>query len=249
MSAMLPALASDGEHERLVSAEEGSEATPSLGAFLAGNLGARAAWVQAGGVGLVASIWCLVLYFTGGRVPAPLYHPLLVSTGLLFLLQGILVLQPTDTPPTKKMGLYAHQVFVLGLGLPLLTAGVWVMWHAHGKPGAKHFISLHGILGALLFVLLWVQALFGMSTVWANGKAYGSTARAKGLWKYHRMSGYTIGTLLVVEIMLALWDTVWGRKVTPTPLAVVLSVVAFAIAFGVARRVQVSKFGFSVQRS
>lgn len=63
-----------------------------------------------------------------------------------------------------------------------------------------------------------------------------------------RMSGYAVGALLVVEIMLALWNTIWGRKVTSTPLAIVLSIVAFAIAFGVARRVQVSKL-FPAQRT
>lgn len=59
-----------------------------------------------------------------------------------------------------------------------------------------------------------------------------------------RISGYTIAALLAAEILLALWDTKWGQKVTSAPMAVLLSLVVFGITLGIARRVQISKLGF-----
>lgn len=154
-------------------------------ALVAGN-GPRAGRVQACALAFVVSIWAMVLYATGGKVPFALYHPLLVSLGLYLLLQGILVLQSTQTPQEKDAGLALHQLFVLGAGLPLLTFGVWIMWHSHSKPGAKHFISWHGVLGVALLTLLWAQALLGASTVWAQEPVFGSVGKAKSVWKYHR---------------------------------------------------------------
>lgn len=154
-------------------------------ALVAGN-GPRAGRVQACALAFVVSIWAMVLYATGGKVPFALYHPLLVSLGLYLLLQGILVLQSTQTPQEKDAGLALHQLFVLGAGLPLLTFGVWIMWHSHSKPGAKHFISWHGVLGVALLALLWAQALLGASTVWAQEPVFGSVGKAKSVWKYHR---------------------------------------------------------------
>lgn len=174
------------EQERFLQDHSQRTQAPTRIGLLAEHNGSGAVWIQGSAVFLLISIWSLVLYNTKGNVPFALYHPLLVSLGLFFLLQGVMVLQPTSTLPSKKVGLELHQLFILGLGLPLITSGVWVMWHAHARPGAKHFISLHGILGVLLLVLLWVQAIFGISTVWGNGQAYGSQHKAKSMWKYHR---------------------------------------------------------------
>lgn len=186
MTSTTPNRTSVAEQARLVDGESTDNQEPAWWTLVLANNGRRVAWIQAGTLAIVASIWCLVLYSTGGKVPFALYHPLFVSLGLLLLIQGVLVLQPTQSQPAKKVGLQAHQIFVLFLGLPLLTLGVWIMWHAHSQPGAKHFISLHGILGVVLLVLLWLQAVFGISTVWGDGQVYGSSAKAKSLWKYHR---------------------------------------------------------------
>ncbi|WFD42367.1 hypothetical protein MPSI1_001009 [Malassezia psittaci] len=242
------------ESERLMQQTTEADTEPSMRTLILANNGTRAAWLQAGALGLLLSIWFLVIYSSGGHVPFALYHPLFISVGLFFLLQGLLVLQPTSTPSAKRVGLVAHQLLIFVLGLPLISIGVWIMWHAHSKPGAKHFISLHGILGGVLFVLLWIQALFGLSTVYSGGQLYGSMSRAKGLWKYHRcveyvntfsISGYAIAVLLASEIMLALWNTTWGQKVTSTPAAMLLSFVVFGVGYKVARRVQVTKLGMT----
>lgn len=178
------------ESERLMQRTTESNTEPTIRSLILENNGTRAAWLQAGALGLLLSIWFLVIYSSGGHVPFALYHPLFITAGLFFLLQGLLVLQPTSTSNAKRVGLKAHQLFIFGLGLPLISIGVWIMWHVHSKPGAKHFISLHGILGGVLFIILWIQALFGLSTVYSGGQLYGSMNRAKGLWKYHRCVGY-----------------------------------------------------------
>lgn len=143
----------------------------------------------------VALIWSLVLNnLPGGLFSLPLfgYHPLLQSLGLVLLAQSILVLQPTSQskPNEKKSAFNVHQVVNLILVLPVFTAGASIMWYLHHP--SQHFISWHGILGTTVVAWMWAQAAIGAATVWGKGQLLGGEARAKSLWKWHRLSGYIL---------------------------------------------------------
>lgn len=142
---------------------------------------------QLSSLGLLALLWLLVL--TNVKLdPLPLFafHPLLVSMGLYMLFQGMAALQKTRGQDEKARGLLRHQILLGVLGVPLITVGVYIMWHLHSKPGAKHFISWHGLLGALLLLALWLQGLFGLAVVYSPRMIFGSENRAKAMYKYHR---------------------------------------------------------------
>lgn len=137
-------------------------------------------------------IWSLVL----SKMPSPLplfgYHPMIQSLAFLALAQSILVLQPTtqSRPGEKKSAFKIHQWVNLLAVLPLFTAGASIMWYLH-HPGS-HFISWHGVLGTTVVVWAWIQAAIGAASVWGKGKAFGGPEKAKGVWKWHRLSGYVL---------------------------------------------------------
>lgn len=151
--------------------------------------------VQAFAILFVGLIWSLVFQkLPGNLFSLPLfgYHPLLQSLSLLLLAQSILVLQPTSQarPQEKKAAFNVHQIVNAALILPILTAGASIMFYLH-HPN-NHFISWHGILGTAVLAWMWVQAAIGAASVWGGGKLLGGEAKAKGVWKWHRLSGYVL---------------------------------------------------------
>jgi len=58
---------------------------------------------------------------------------------------GILTLQPSSQPQTKKDGLARHQVAMLLLGFPAIAVGTSAMIYIKYAHGAPHFTSWHGV--------------------------------------------------------------------------------------------------------
>ena len=160
---------------------------PTTGELLWHNNISSARLAQIGATFVVASV-CLVVFYgsENWQIPTFAWHPLLVTLGLFFLVQSILILQPTKAQAEKKIGLQWHQILILCASLPMMTMGAWIIWCLHSLPGQKHFISWHGLLGFCIIMLLWLQVLFGASTVYWKNVFYGTESRAKAMWKYHR---------------------------------------------------------------
>lgn len=198
-----------------------------------------------GAASVVASVCVAVFYVSENwQIPTFAWHPLLVTLGLFFLVQSILILQPTRAQAEKKLGLQWHQILILCAGLPMMTMGAWIIWHLHSLPGQKHFISWHGLLGFCIIMLLWLQVLFGASTLYWKNVFYGTESRAKAMWKYHRMSGYTLCALLLVELVLAFWEVQWMKKTGGLPLVAFTTAMVVVTSYGIANRVDLSKWGF-----
>lgn len=160
---------------------------PTTSELLWRNNMSGASMAQIGAASVVASVCAVVFYRSEGwHIPTFAWHPLLVTLGLFFLVQSILILQPTKAQFEKKIGLQWHQILILCTGLPMMTVGTWIIWYMHSLPGRKHFVSWHGILGFCIMILLWLQVLFGASTVYWKDAFYGTESRAKAMWKYHR---------------------------------------------------------------
>jgi len=96
-----------------------------------------------------------------------------------------------------------------------------VEWHKR-RSGIGHFESPHAILGLVIYVLLLLQAFVGFTQYFVP-RLYGGVENAKSLYKYHRVSGYLILILVLVNVALAsltyyagnilgikLWSTIVG---------------------------------------
>jgi hypothetical protein len=153
---------------------------------------------QVGGILLVALVWGAV--FTHPLLVFSL-HPLLNSLGVLFSIEAILVLQPTHTADQKRRGTCVHATFNGLAALSFFTALAVVIWHKQNSH-FPHFESLHAYLGIIIYSLLLIQAFVGFTQYFVQG-LYGSVDNAKALYKYHRVSGYIILLLYLVNIVLA----------------------------------------------
>ncbi|KAI5845682.1 eukaryotic cytochrome b561-domain-containing protein [Morchella snyderi] len=169
------------------------------GSGLARNLiTGTAPLAQVGGVMLIVTVWTAVLSHAWMVFSL---HPLLNSLGVFLSLQAILVLQPTRTADQKRRGTYVHATFNGLAALSFFTALAIVIWHKQHS-GIPHFESAHAYLGIVIYGLLFIQASVGFTQFFAPG-IYGGVDNAKSMYKYHRVSGYVILLMYLVNIILA----------------------------------------------
>nr|XP_019044517.1 hypothetical protein I302_06429 [Kwoniella bestiolae CBS 10118]OCF23447.1 hypothetical protein I302_06429 [Kwoniella bestiolae CBS 10118] len=139
-------------------------------------------------------------------------HPPMQTLAITAFLLGITPLQPpSPNSTTKQTRFKTHQSVMLGFALPLLAIGSSAMIYNKYIHGAKHFTTWHAKLG--LISVLWViaQASIGAASVWGGGKALGGEEKAKRVYKYHRLSGYLLVTLMLVTIHLAGIHSDWAN--------------------------------------
>jgi len=171
--------------------------------FVAGT----APLAQVGGLILVALVWAAVFTHTI-LIPFSL-HPLLNSLAILFALEAILILQPTHTADQKREGTYVHAGFVILAALCFYGALAAILVHKK-RAGMSHFESPHAILGVIIYSVLLLQAFIGFTQYFVPG-LYGGVDNAKAVYKYHRLSGYLLLTLFLVNVILASLTPYGGR--------------------------------------
>ncbi len=201
------------------------------------NLAGTAVIAQGGIILLFALIWASIFL----HPPLSLFsaHPLLNSSGVLLLTESILILQPTHTATQKRQGTIAH--FVLNnLALDAMVAALIIIEYNKFNHGAVHFDSIHGKLGLTTYTLLFIQALVG-STQYFLPKLYGGENRAKAIYKWHRLSGYVILTMMLATVCAAT-QTFTGMVTLDIKLWAVL-VGAVLILIGIVPRIKKQKFG------
>ncbi|OJA19682.1 hypothetical protein AZE42_06945 [Rhizopogon vesiculosus] len=125
---------------------------------------------------------------------------------------GILTLQPTAHAKTKAAGLQRHQRMMLAVGVPCIALGTVAIEIQKFSRGHRHFATWHGIFGLVSVIWLLGQVLLGGGSVWYGGAAFGGGMKAKMIWKYHRLSGYVLFSLLLITAHLGgAWST-WVRS-------------------------------------
>ncbi|KAL0947339.1 hypothetical protein HGRIS_013458 [Hohenbuehelia grisea] len=124
-------------------------------------------------------------------------HPPLQSASIALITYGILTLQPTSQPKTKAAGFQRHQLVIFFVALPCITVGTLAVMYNKYLNEAPHFMSWHGTLGIIVMVWILLQVALGGGSVWFKGVAFGGGAKAKAVWKYHRLSGYLLFPLLL----------------------------------------------------
>ena len=188
---------------------------------------------QIGAFGLLITVWYATL---STDVILASYHPLANSLGLLFLVQAILILQPTHTAAQKKQGAITHGA-LHSLGVISFVVGTSIIWYNKTSHSAPHYTSLHGKVGLATVILLVVQSVVGIVAFYFPS-LLGGEAKAKATYKYHRMSGYVVAALVLTNVTLGTQTTWFHGKVPALWIWIVYDVL---IVVGLAARVRVSK--------
>jgi len=198
---------------------------------------------QAGIVLLVASVWAGIFL----HPPYILFsaHPLLNSAGILALIESILILQPTHTAEQKRKGTIAH--FTLNnLALDLLIAGLVIIEVNKFSHKGTHFESPHAILGLITYIFLAIQALVGFTQYFVPN-LYGSVDKAKAIYKWHRISGYIILTLLLATAIAAT-QTDFNKTTLDIKIWAII-IAAALVLIGVLPRIKKQKLGLGPRPS
>jgi hypothetical protein len=194
---------------------------------------------QVGIILLAASVWASIFLH-----PLILFsaHPLLNSAGILVITQSILILQPTHTAQQKRQGTLTH-AWLNNFGLEFLVAGLIVIEINKFSHNGTHFVSPHAILGLTTYILLALQTLVGF-TQYFTPQLYGSVERAKSIYKWHRISGYVVLTLLLATVAAAT-QTDFNKTTLDIKLWAVL-ISAVLVLIGVFPRIKKQKLGLGL---
>lgn len=167
-------------------------------------------------------------------------HPLSNSAGLFFLAQGTLILQPTASQKQKIQGTYVHSALNL-VGVAALISGLVNIEINKASHPESRFTSIHGIMGLVTYILIFIQAFVGFAQFYMPELVFGSVDKAKSVYKYHRWSGYII-LLMMLATVCAATQTGFNKNVLHIRLWAVLVACVLIIA-GVAPRIKKSKLG------
>ncbi|BFZ54992.1 hypothetical protein PYCC9005_002030 [Savitreella phatthalungensis] len=188
---------------------------------------------EVGAVGLLALVWFLTLR---DKLILASYHPLMQSLGLVFLVQAVLILQPTHTAQQKRDGTRTHSVLHV-LALSSFIAGAAIIWINKRNYGAAHYTTYHGKFGLATAIVLILQAAVGAAAYYVPS-LFGSEARAKALYKWHRAAGYLTSALVLFTVTLGTQSTYFLQKLDVLWVWIVLDILIIA---GIAARIRTSK--------
>ncbi|KAL4247179.1 hypothetical protein ABKN59_008279 [Abortiporus biennis] len=222
-----------GEQEPLLGRPEEEEEI-ALGYYLVTG---TAFIAQLGGIALV-----LVVYISVYSHDMCLFsvHPLLNALGIALLLESTLLLQPTHSSVQKHKGAIIHSV-LNSVAFILMYSAFIVVVVSKVRNQEHHFGSAHAILGLITYILLFMQATFGMIQFYFPS-ILGGEAKAKEIYKYHRMSGYVI-FLFILSTAVAVTYVPYVHDVLKIRTWVVI-VAGVLILGGVLPRADLGKFGF-----
>ena len=163
------------------------------------------------------------------------------SAGILLLTQAILVLQPTHTAGQKVTGTHVH--FALNLvGVIALISGLIIIEINKASHPETRFTNVHGVMGLITYILIFLQALIGFSQFYVPNQVFGSVEKGKVIYKYHRMSGYVILVMALATICAAT-QTPFNTSVLHIKLWAVI-VAGILVLVGVIPRIKKNKMGW-----
>jgi len=196
---------------------------------------------------LVVVTWFVVLSNHPTTLGLFAFHPTLQTLSITLFAYGLVTLQTTSqlNPKAKAAGLNRHQLIILGLAFPCIAVGTLVIiWNKniHDKP---HFVTWHGTFGIMSIVWMFLQMFLGAGSVWYNGKLFGGGAKAKGVWKYHRLSGYLLFPFFLVTIVIAGGWSGWSaNNLSKITRIFTYGLAPLAILIGLWSRARLSKMKF-----
>ncbi|KAF8522158.1 hypothetical protein BU17DRAFT_75241 [Hysterangium stoloniferum] len=201
--------------------------------------------VVGGSILLVAGTWIAILSNDPGSLGLFAFHPPLQTVAVALFACGILTLQPTSQPKTKQAGLNRHQLIILGFAFPCIAVGTLIIIWNKNIHDSPHFVTWHATFGIIAIVWMLIQMFLGAASVWYGGALFGGGAKAKSIWKYHRLSGYLLYPFFLTTIAIGGGWSSW----TTANMATIARVFTFgigpaAILTGLWSRARPSKMKF-----
>ncbi|KAI7937140.1 hypothetical protein MJO28_016039 [Puccinia striiformis f. sp. tritici] len=186
----------------------------------------------------IITVWITVLTNQAGIFT---FHPIFQSFALYCFYQGVIILQPTNTPASKRTGLLVHEAFQL-LGSLSIIIGASCIFYNKWSHSASHFTSWHGILGLISTSIVLIQALFGMLIGFETSRDYilGDSLGRK-LWRFHRASGYLLLVLMTATV-LTVTKADWVIQVTTSWSIWVLTISPIVALIGLLSLSKLSPF-------
>lgn len=166
--------------------------------------------VQIGLLVLIVTIFSSI--FLHPIIPFFAPHPILNSLGLAFLSNALLVTQPPPLSIEHKIVKGRIHGILNSFSVTFFTGGFISIYYNKIIHGALHFTTWHGIFGLFTVSLLILTFMFGLSIYWLPEQIYGSVSNAKYYYKFHRIAGYFVFSLINVTILLAL-DSDYNKNV------------------------------------
>jgi hypothetical protein len=139
-----------------------------------------------------------------------------------------LVLQPTVTAKQKTYGTRLH--FALNTVAIAAFISAFVVIELNKEAG-HHLKSPHSILGLITYILVLLQAVFGVIQYFFPVTILGSEEKGKQLYWYHRLSGYTVLVLQLATVAAAT-QTTYNQDVLHVHLWSVLVTAVLVIQTG-----------------
>jgi hypothetical protein len=123
-----------------------------------------------------------------------------------------------------------------------LIAGLIIVEMNKASHPETRFTNVHGVMGLITYILIFLQALIGFSQFYVPNQVFGSVEKGKAIYKYHRMSGYVILVMALATICAAT-QTPFNAKVLHIKLWAVI-VAGILVLLGVIPRIKKSKLGW-----
>lgn len=101
--------------------------------------------------------WLIVLLNHPSRFGLFAAHPPLQSVAIAAFAVGIMTLQPTNQPKTKKRGLSRHQIIMLAIGFPAILVGSVTVFLNKVVNERSHFKTWHAVRCLSASGLTWVD--------------------------------------------------------------------------------------------
>lgn len=148
-------------------------------------------------------------------------HPILNSVGLVFLAHALLLTQPPPLSVAHKAVAGRIHGTLNTISVLLFVTGACFIIYNKYVHNAQHITTWHGLFGITTYIFLCLELIFGVGIFWLPEQFFGSDSNARNFYKYHRMFGYTILTLIGTTMLLAL-DSDYNNNVLHIKYSIVV---------------------------
>jgi len=146
-------------------------------------------------------------------------------------------------PKAKARGFGRHQLIMLYMGFPLITAGTLAIIFNKYVHESSHFTTWHGTLGILSISWMLIQIAIGGGSVWYGGRLFGRDPKA--VFKYHRASGYGLLVMFMVVIHVGGFWSTFSVKNGSTAIRIICYIVSpITVLVAIGTRARTNKMNF-----
>ncbi|KAL0081689.1 eukaryotic cytochrome b561-domain-containing protein [Phycomyces blakesleeanus] len=120
-----------------------------------------------------------------------LYHPILMVGTMIFITEGIALLQAPTLPASAHKQRKTWHGYFQAIGLIVIEAGFTAIYVTKDRNNKPHFSTIHGQLGVMCVMWFTAQAIFGSILAYFP-RLVGNISQKKQYWNWHRQGGYVL---------------------------------------------------------